>query len=277
MNRFAVALLLLAVPVFAQSSSKPRSFNQRGRTTAAGKQPAILGAQLFSLLPHVVDGGQLSTQIVVTNLGPTAETWEVDFYSDNNQDMQFNIKGIGLTSTISGTLAPGQSQIISTTGTTATATVDGWGYVNDTSGVDISAYEIVRNSVPLYSFAAESSLVTDTGIVQGGANLAFDNTSGYLTTIAFTNPDTATDVLDAMVYDKNGNQIGTHQISLTAGQKTLFALSSQWTETTNISGSIYFYPDSANAAVSYVTPTAFRLLILPSSQTFVTLPLQEIY
>ena len=277
MNRFALALLLLSAPVFAQSTARPRSFSHRVRSTAVGRKPAILGAEYYSLLPHIVDGGQLTTQIVMTNLGSVSEDWEVDFYTDNNQNLQFNINGVGITTSISGTLAPGQSQVFSTSGTTAATTVDGWGFVNDASGFDISAYAIIRNTVPLYNFAAESTLVSNIGMYQAGSNLAFDNTNGYLTTIAFTNPDNLTDVLDAIVYDSNGNQIGIHQISLGAGQKTLFAMNAQWTETTNIAGSIHFYPDDPAIQLCQVTPAAFRLLILPNSQTFVTLPLLESY
>ena len=225
-------------------------------------------------------GGQLTTQIVVTNLGARTESWEIDFFNDSGAPMQFNMNGQGAQSVMTGSLLPNQVAILSTAGTTAATTVDGWGALNvGNTGGDISIYEVIRNSVPLYQFAAESSAVTTYGIggttMQPGGVITFDNTSGYISTIALTNPDITNhysdgDVLDAIVYDSSGNQIGTHQITLSGGQKTLFAMSDQWPETASTQGSIFFYPDAAD--FSPITPLAFRILILPSSQTFVTLP-----
>ena len=280
MKKLFFTFTVLAAAAFAQTNPIA---SVRARPAAQGKKPAIFGSQFFTILPHVVDGGQLTTQIVVTNSGTRTETWEVDLFNDNGVATAFNITGQGAQSVLTGSLLPNQVAIVSTAGTTAATTVDGWGVLNvSNSGTEISVYEIIRNSVPLYQFAAESTAVTTYGIggtgQDAGAVVTFDNTSGYLSTIAFTNPDVTNefsngDVLDVIVYDASGNQLATHQVTLAGGKKTLFAMTDKWPETANIQGSLFMYPDAS--AFSPLCPLAFRLLILPNSQTFVTLPTLE--
>ncbi|HEX4807410.1 MAG TPA: hypothetical protein VH325_00680 [Bryobacteraceae bacterium] len=292
MNRYLVSMLLLGVPLMAQNrgmqTTATHPLTSPRKAAASGKSPAILGAEYFSILPHMVDGSAVgwTTEVVVTNTGTDVESWEVDFYSDSNQSLQFQFAGVGNTSSLTGTLNPGQSVTYTTTGQTAAngAQVDGWGSLNANSGSSISVYQVLVDSLPSFLFASSSSTQTGFGIggssSQPGAVIPFDNTSGFIDGLAFTNPDSANqyssgDTLNVTVYDSNYNQLGTHQVTVAAGNKVLVVMPTTWTETANQKGSLYIYPQGSD--FSPISPLAFRFQYLGAAQSFITLPVLQFY
>lgn len=293
MKKYLLYVLVAAAPLMAQNT------NVRGGTThplttprraaSSGKSPAVLGAEYLSILPHVVDGvgggSGWTTEVVVTNTGQDVENWEVDFFSDSNQPMSFSWVGYGLESFLAGSLNPGQSMTFTTTGQTAGGTlVDGWGSLNTNSGSSISIYQVLVDSLPQFLFASASSTLSSFGIgnnsTQPGAVIPFDNTNGYIDGLAFTNPDSTNqyssgDTLNVVVYDSNYNQLGTHQVTVAAGNKALVVMPTAWTETANQKGSLYITPQGTD--FSPITPLAFRFQYLNAAQSFITLPVLQFY
>lgn len=293
MKRILLSLLVAAVPLVAQSANvrtgATHPLTSPRRAVKSSNSPAILGAEYFSILPHVVDGvgggSGWTTQVVVTNTGTDVETWEVDFYSDSNQSMSFDFTGIGLTSYLAGSLNPGQSVTYTTSGqTNGGAITDGWGALTPSSGGSISAYQVLVDSLPQFLFASSSSTLSSYGIggsaTQPGAVIPFDNTNGYVVGLALTNPDSSNeyssgDTLTVTVYDSNYNQLGTHQVTVGPGTKVLVVTPNTWTETANQKGSFYIYPQATD--FSPITPLALRFQYLGAAQSFITLPVLQYY
>jgi hypothetical protein len=284
MNRYILSLLLLSVPLTAQTTHGPTT--PRRVTAAAGKTPAILGAEYFSILPHITDGGGWTSSIYVVNTGTDVETYEIDLYGDTGQALNFTFGGnTGSTSVLTGTLSPGQTVIYNKTGQgTGGNLLDGWGSLNANSGQAISTYMISSIIHPQYYVAAQGACVANFGIggttQQPGAVISFDNTAGNTIGLAFTNPDVTNqypsgDTLDIIVYDQNYNQIGSHQVTVAPGNKTLIVTTSSWPETVNASGSFYLYPDSSD--FSPITPLVSRIQYAQNAQTFTCIPVLQFY
>ncbi|HWF47747.1 MAG TPA: hypothetical protein VG168_12130 [Bryobacteraceae bacterium] len=295
MKTILLSLLVAAAPLVGQSAdvqsgtTHPLASPRRAATSSTGNSPAILGAQLFSILPHVVDGvgggSGWTTQVVITNTGTGVESWEVDFYSDSNQAMSFNFTGVGLVSYLAGALNPGQSVTYTTNGqTNGGAITDGWGALNPSSGGSISIYQVLVDSLPQFLFASSSSTLSTYGIggdsTQPGAVIPFDNTNGFIDGLAFTNPDSTNqnpsgDTINVTVYDSNYSQLGTHQVTVAPGNKVLVVMPTAWTETANQKGSLYIFPQGSN--FSPITPLALRFQYLGAAQSFTTLPVLQYY
>jgi hypothetical protein len=292
MNRILLSLLV-AVPLLGQSAGvqtgATHPLTTPRRAARSSNSPAILGAQYFSILPHVVDGvgggSGWTTQVVITNTGQQVEPWEVDFYSDSNQAMSFDFTGLGTTSYLAGSLNPGQSISYTTSGqTNGGAITDGWGSLNSSSGQDISIYQVLIDSLPQFLFASSSSTLSSFGIggdsSQPGAVIPFDNTNGFIDGLAFTNPDSTNqyssgDTLAVTVYDSDYHQLGTHQVTVGPGNKVLVVMPTQWTETANQKGSLYIFPQGTN--YSPITPLALRFQYLSAAQSFTTLPVLQLF
>lgn len=292
MNRYLLSILLLGLPLIAQDrgmqTTTTHPLTTPRRAVQSANSPAILGAEYFSVLPHMVDGNAVgwTTEVVITNTGTDVESFEVDFYSDSNQSMQFNFAGIGMTSALISSLNPGQSVSYTTTGTTAAngAQVDGWGTLNSNSGASISVYQVLVDSLPSFLFASSASTLTNFGIggssSQPGAVIPFDNTNGFIDGLAFTNPDSTNqyssgDTINITVYDSGYHTLGTHQVTVAAGNKVLVVMPTTWTETANQKGSLYIYPQGTD--FSPISPLAFRFQYLGAAQSFITLPVLQFY
>ena len=293
MNKYLLTLLLAVSPLMGQNANvrtgTTHPLNSPRRAVKSSNSPAILSAELFEILPHMIDGNGggsgWTTEVVIVNTGTDVENWELDFYSDSNQAMAFDWVGYGMQSYLAGTLNPGQTAMFTTTGqTNGGALVDGWGAINPNSGISIGAYQVLTDSLPQFLFASSSSTLTSYGIGnttnQPGSVIAFDNTNGYVDGLAFTNPDSSDqypngDTVDVVVYDSQYHTLGTHQVTVAPGNKQLLVLPTAWPETANQSGSLYITAD--NTDFSPISPLAFRFQYLGAAQSFITLPVLGFY
>ena len=281
MKKYLLSVLLAALPLAGQTADvrtgATHPLTTPRRTVRTANSPAILGAEFFSILPHVIDGvgggSGWTTQVVIANTGTDVENWEVDFFSDSNQPMKFAFANLGLTSYLAGTLNPGQTVSYTTSGKTAGASgalVDGWGSLNSNSGSSISVYQVLVDSLPQFLFSSASSTLSTFGLggssPQPGAVIPFDNTNGYIDGLAFTNPDSTNqystgDTINVVVYNTNYNQIGSHQVTVAAGQKQLIVMPSTWTETANQKGSLVITPQGTD--FSPITPSGVPVPVSP--------------
>jgi len=153
-------LALVAIPVFSQDPHQPRP--QLGTiSTAYGD----------TVIAHVADGGGWQTTITVVNLRPTPTTYSIACYGDNGDPQTFSWAGIGIFSSVYGSLVGSGSFEVVTTGT-ASATSVGWCSVtspgsgpipstepkNDVGAFAIFAYAPTGQQV---SVPATSSSLTD--------------------------------------------------------------------------------------------------------------------
>ena len=262
---------------FAQTAAAPANV-----VTTARNVPKILQADKFEVLPQVVDGGQYTTQVVISNLNQTQASYQVDFFDDNGASVSFNFVDIGNVSSLSGSLNPGQTVTFSTAG--QETSTQGWALISaDHTDYGVSVYEIVRSSLNSLN-AAETPVMGTYGFygVQGlqSGVMQFDNTNGFLTSMALVNADVlgaygTNSTLNVTILDDQGNTLGQHTVTLNAGQHIAFILSDKGPEVNNARGSLVMSPSDGNFTA--ISAMGLRYYITGSSFTFTTLPIMQPY
>jgi hypothetical protein len=277
-------LFCLSAPLFAQTTSPAPTADHSLTVQRVVRSPQIRNAQAFGVLPQIADGSVWSTQIVLVNLNPlSGEPYELDFYDVNGNPTTVPIIGQGSVSTLSGTLTPGQTIRFTTPGTAATET-DSWGtIINSNTGNEITAYEVIRDTLPAVGYFAETAISCDYGVyntaVNPGGFMPFDNTNGGYTAIAMVNPAIngapgGTDSLLVEIYDSTGALIGTHTVTLTPGQHTAFLGNALWPETDNLQGTLYFTPTTGT--FSPITMFELRSFVSGTYKTISTVNLLQV-
>ncbi|MBZ5620168.1 MAG: hypothetical protein LAQ69_15795 [Acidobacteriia bacterium] len=173
------------------------------------------------------------------------------FYGNDGNPRLFSFERIGKTSTVTGTLAVGGSNVIKTTGAD-TATTEGWAQFDYLSTTDsVGGFAVFTNSngneaaVPFESSISENSI------------LSFDNTNGYGMGVALANSDFSTMTINATFKDGNGVILGTDKITMASMTHTSFIFAQQWPFTAGKQGTVYFQCSDA-----YLPNNAFGLAIL---------------
>jgi hypothetical protein len=189
-------------------------------------------------LAQIVDGGGTKTTITLINLDPTPASYTLYFYDDNGNPLPLvttaNPTAGVATDTLYGTLAAHGSAIIKTAGSSG-LTVAGWALLITNNTVAGSAVF----GLPLNGGFAEASCPLDTG-ADTEFGLPFDSTTA-VTGVALANSWLSTPLsVSVIVYDMNGNQILTDNITLPGNGHTSFLLTSRYPQLANRQGFAIF-------------------------------------
>lgn len=208
------------------------------RPTALGRtRPQLTSAVGIGndIITHLADGGGWKTSITLINLSQDkSASFTLKFYADSGVAQSFSFEGIGGVSTLTGTVSPGGSTVLKTTGTSAGIT-QGWAQFDSLNTTDsIGGFAVFTNSngneaaVPFESRIGENPM------------LSFDNTDGLGMGVALANSDSTTVTINATFKDGNGSILGVRQFTMAPMTHTSFIFSDQWPFTAGHQGTVYF-------------------------------------
>ncbi|MDX2179423.1 MAG: hypothetical protein SFV18_07515 [Bryobacteraceae bacterium] len=207
--------------------------------------------------PQVAIGGGWTTTFYITNLGTATETADLDFWTGSGGLWQASFQGTRA-DRISLRIGPGQTAVLQSDNPSTLET--GWAtlFNDNSSSANVVGVAVFRQRVTgRPDFEAGVPL---TGLFDRRFVLQFDNTQGYVTSVALaagvTSVSTTSTAVSVTVRDENGNTLATHALSLPAFGHTAFALSDRFPSTANRRGSIVFTSstDSLSALGLRFTP-----------------------
>jgi len=248
--------------------------SQTYTVTEAAGTVSLTPSNSLTLSQLVGGGTEWSTTLFITNLSNPSESFPLHFYDDNGVPKPMPMDTLGMVDTITGTLAPRQTQRYQTTA--VGASVGAWALLTPAtpSTSRLSGFAVFRQTVPSGNSTISSEAVVDfTPITESKYVLLYDNLAGFVTTVALANPDvlnTLTILVD--IRDAQGNVLATDSITLPPLGHTSFILSDRFPATLNRSGSVRF----ASSPLGFTglglrfspiqTFTSFRLLTSPDIQ-----------
>jgi hypothetical protein len=150
-------------------------------------------------IPHVADGGGWRMTFLLVNTDTHAASFTLSFRSDSGSPLVLPLGADGSTSSLTGTIQPGDIRIIKSTGTAAKLAT-GWGSLSVTGAIGGTA--IFAHETP--GQPDSEAAVPFTRAANKHLYVPYDYTPGYSTGIALTNPDpnnTAT-VMVSLLDDK---------------------------------------------------------------------------
>jgi len=191
------------------------------------------------IISHVADGGGWKTTILLVNNDTVAASFTVNFWQDNGQPFPVPLVGSGPLSTVTGTIPPGGSRAIQTSGS-GSPVVTGWAEVlsnQSLGGTAIFASGGQEAAVPL--------------LATGGTRLMlpFDNSAGLALGVALANPSTTQDTtVSVTLRNENGVVISNEPaISLPHHTHTSFVLPVRSSRPEDIRGVVEL--DSSGGAI----------------------------
>jgi hypothetical protein len=277
---------------FVSSSTFPATANKRGTMefdTPAGGQISVLGIRTTPLgssttittvpaLANVGTGGGLfpflaaggdgwQTTFVLVNTGTSAAPATLSFLAPNGNTLalpvSFPQSGSGvttLTSSVTRTLAAGETVTIQSTGSATLLT----GSAQLSTAGNISGFAIFR-----FNPTGQEAVVPIESRNRPAYLLAFNGTSSIATGISVSNMTTGAQPVSipVIVYDENGNLLGNHTLTLPANGEFSGNLGAAlYPETVNIRGLIEFdAPAGAQIGVLGIrTPPTSTYTSLPA-------------
>lgn len=172
------------------------------------------------------------------NLDARALRFSIYFFDDAGNDLSIDIAGIGSTTGLDVTLPVTEGITIETTGM-AGQVQQGWAYIERERADDVlGGMCVFRARNPGRSdFEAIVPLVSefDTRFV-----MFYENTRGYVTSMAIANPSLDTIQVDATIRDEDSNVLDRRQIVLGPFKHEAFSLPTRWPATANKRGVIEF-------------------------------------
>jgi hypothetical protein len=206
----------------------------------AQKHRNIRAGEIYGTIPHVVDGATWKTTITIVNLDKATRKYKLMLYGDNGSPKSFAFIGRNSASSYSGEIPRGGIAVFETPGTSSQLN-SGWAEldgVGTDSAIGISAVFGTTGIPGRPDFEAN---VPGEFSLQYDGIFPFDNTRGYVTSIALVNPGSFSSVtMPLTIYDENGTVLKTDSVSLASGNKTAFALPDRWRETAGNRGTIHF-------------------------------------
>jgi hypothetical protein len=223
-----------------------------GQTLHSGRR-GVVPNEIGSFAQLAVGGGQWTTTFTVVNTGTAVADITLNFYNNDGSPLTLtlNLPQSNSSQTVASftdTLSPDQGVIIQTVpfGTIGNAPTTGWADLS--SDGTVNGFAVFTDSVSAVQ-EQQAAVPLDTRD-DPGYLLFFDNTNGFSTGVAVANQDVGTQAtVVAVIRDDTGNMITTQQIPLAAGGHTSFVLSSMFTQTANIRGTVEFDAPSGGQIV----------------------------
>ncbi len=161
-----------------------------------------------SYIPQIADGGGWQTTIVLTNTSPSATTASLAFYQETTggATQTWNPPFQEVTSTQTISIAGGATVFLHTTNTAKTTSV-GWAQLN--GGFTVVAYAIFTQ------FVTGRQNQDGTAPAAAGTTrvlVPYDNTNGFLTTVAIANPAALSESIATGISTTGGACSRTHGV-----------------------------------------------------------------
>ena len=248
MTALLVLLALAEEPAFSQQiqGSTPTK-GVRGSAKGNRRLKPMIASQVGTgedIITHLADGEGWKTTITIINLSQIrTAVFYLNFYGDDGNSQSFFFEGLGDNTAIQGTLRPGGSIVLETTG--VGSLTQGWAQFDTTrTSAFVSGFSVFSNvngneaAVPFESDAA------------GNQILSFDNTGGFGMGVALANSDDLTITVSATFRNENGNVLGTDTFTMDSMTHTSFIFDQQWPFTGGQRGTVYFEPTDTGGTAS---------------------------
>jgi hypothetical protein len=200
------------------------------------------------VLAHFAAGGTWTTKAYLTNISSNPLAVNLVVHTDDGSILPVTITQQNATqqftnNTFTGVMNP-NSTIVLNAGTGLTNTETGWIDVQ-TSGAanSLAGFAIFRLTLNASGAVSEGTTPLQTQF-ESKLDLPFDDTSGYNTDLAITNPTNSATTVTATFYDPNGNLLGNYSVPLGAYGHTAFVFPNQFGVTANQQGIAQFTSSS---------------------------------
>lgn len=204
-----------------------------------------LGLAQTTIIPQIADGGGWQTTLVLTNTGTTSATLAMSFFqsTSNGQTESWTPSFLETSSPQSVTLAAASTTFLHTPGTASLLT-EGWAQLEASSSV--VAYAIFTQTVP----GRTNQDGTAPAAAGSGHILApFDNTSGFVTTMAIANPGASSETVSVSAQPNGATPASLASINLPAGGYMAFTLPQQFPTLGSTNGLLEFYSSSGTFSI----------------------------
>ena len=217
--------------------------------SAADSANKVSASSLYNTLPHVVDGASWKTTIILANLDDATRKYKLIFHGDDGQPRSFDLSGRGSVNVVSGEIPKGAVITLETAGT-STQLNQGWAEL-DGLGTDYKVGMMaIFGTTGIPGRPDFEATVPGSTSIQYDGVLPFDNSRGFVTSVAVLNPSPfADETVPITIYDESGKVLKSDAITLKAGRKIAFALPDRWAETAGKRGSLHFQGSLASWAV----------------------------
>jgi hypothetical protein len=204
---------------------------------------ALVASAQTLVIPQIADGGGWQTELVLTNTGTTATTVTLNFFQSTSGGATQNWTPPFLeTSVLQNIPVPAASTVFLHTPGTAGSLSEGWAQVTG-GGSAVSTYAIFTQTVPgrqNQDGTAPAAASTSRMLVP------FDNTNGFVTTIAIVNTTASSESIAVSAQPNGGSAVQLSPITLPANGYSAFTLPQQFTSIASTSGLLEFYASSGS-------------------------------
>jgi hypothetical protein len=163
-------------------------------------------------IPHIADGASWKTTFLLVSTDTQPAQFVLSFWHDDGTAFAVPLATGSTTTSVSGTILPGELRVIQTTGTAAQLAT-GWAQLSALTGA-IGGTAIFALQSPGQSDS--EAAVPFTTASSGKLFMPYDYSPGYSTGIALTNPNGAAAIVTATFTDDGGHNLGSGQIFVAA-------------------------------------------------------------
>lgn len=191
-----------------------------------------------NVIPQIADGVGWQTTLRFVNLDGRNLSFSIYFFDDSGKDLTLNIVGIGPTAGLDIKLPATEAITIQTAGS-ASQLRQGFAYVLRDAVEDVLGgfciYRYRAAGRPDFEAVIPISSEFDKRFV-----MLYDNSDGYVTSMAIANPSLDTIELDAIVRDEDATVLERTKLTLGPFQHQTYTLPARWPSTNNRRGIIEF-------------------------------------
>jgi len=227
--------------------SRQGTFSVAGATYTINQSAgAVAGLVNAGWLAHFASAGGWKTTFTLVNMGTTDATAQWNFLGDSGASvtLPLSLPQSGLTgmagSTLQQTMGAGTVLPVESAGLISSAELTGGAQLLTTGNVDGFA---VFQYQPSASAARQEAVVPLETRNAASYWLAFDNTNGYSTGVAVSNPTSSAVAAQVIIRDGSGAVVNTHTLNLQAYGHKAFSLADAtqgYVETKNLLGTLQF-------------------------------------
>jgi hypothetical protein len=217
----------------------------RSLLLAAFLSPLAFAQTQVSIIPQIADGGGFQTTLVLTNTSASVATASLNFFQETGGGATTTWSPSFLeTSSTQNLNLPGGGTVFLHTPGTAGATTVGWAQIE--ASTSVVAYAIFTLDVP----GRQNQDGTATAAASASRFLVpFDNTNGFITSVALANPTLASETITVGFQPTSGASSQLTAITLPANGHMSFTLPAQFSTTTGKSGLLEFYSSTGSISI----------------------------